>query len=134
MKLFKKFDLLNKLEDKLQRSNYLRRSWIVIIFFTLLLLGLTAIPLGYLFGDKDPSLVANFVSNAHWFANPAKILTYISYAIIVLPFIYLAGAWVSGINNTSKSKYFHFFLWLCYAIAALFIFIAIILAFRAGMY
>lgn len=129
----KKFELLNILEDKLQRFKYYRNSWITIIFFTLLLLGLTAITLGYLFGEKDPQTVKNFVANATAFATPAKILVYVSYGVILTPFIYLTGAWISGINHTSRSKYFHLFVWICYTIAALFIIISIILCFRAGM-
>lgn len=123
-------NLLNNLGDNLQGYKYYQKTWIVILVSTIILFGLGAIPLGYLFSSHGAAtdIVINLNST---FAEVSKILVYVSYGAIGTVYLFLAGVWITGINNITKSKYFHLFLWVAYSIAATLLIIAIILCFRA---
>lgn len=123
---------LNKIEQNLRMPKKYRQTWLIIGLVTIFLLGLTAIPLACLFAKLPQTIEQNILWNAN-FANAAKILTYVSYGLIAIPYLYLSASWIVGIDNITKSKYFHLFIWVMYALAATLIILAIIFCFRSYM-
>ena len=122
---------LAQIEQNLRIPERYKRTWLAIAIITILLLALTAIPLASLMAPSLPeTIVANIAANNN-FAEAAKILTYVSYGLVAVPYLYLTASWIVGIDNITKSKYFHLFIWVVYSIAAMLIVLAIVFCFRS---
>lgn len=125
---FKK--MLEKMEFHLRIPQYYKRTWINIVLITFLLLALAAASIIIVKAPTDPNLKANLATNAS-LANAGCILSYISFGVIVAPYIFLSACWIVGIDNITKSKNYHFMLWIFYSFSSLLSIIAIIISFRA---
>lgn len=125
---FKK--MLEKMEFHLRIPQYYKRTWINIVLITFLLLALAAASIIIVKAPTDPNLKTNLATNAS-LANAGCILSYISFGVIVAPYIFLSACWIVGIDNITKSKNYHFMLWIFYAFSSLLSIIAIIISFRA---
>lgn len=119
-----------KIEYNLRIPQYYRKTWIVILVVTLFLLFLSGVGLIIIKVPTDPNLVKNIASNPNW-SNAACIIDYIAFGFVALPYLFLSACWIVGIDNITKSKHFHIFVWIAYVIAVILAIIAIILAFRA---
>ena len=109
-----------KIEYNLRIPQYYRKTWIVILVVTLFLLFLSGVGLIIIKVPTDPN----------W-SNAACIIDYIAFGFVALPYLFLSACWIVGIDNITKSKHFHIFVWIAYVIAVTLAIIAIILAFRA---
>lgn len=125
---FKK--MLEKMEFHLRIPQYYKRTWINIVLITFLLLALAAASIIIVKAPTDHNLKTNLATNAS-LANAGCILSYISFGVIVAPYIFLSACWIVGIDNITKSKNYHFMLWIFYAFSSLLSIIAIIISFRA---
>lgn len=139
-----KMKLLEATNRFLQKERGYKRSWIrsfiAILIFSIIfgvVLGISY-NLGPLSGSTAPSGV-NYIrilaqaSNA----NLLKVATYMSIAgicLMVFPFICGFATWMIGINQVTKSSYFHLFIWSSVAIAGILALIAMILLIRASIF
>lgn len=128
----KKQKLLSQLEQRLLSTKKYRQSWFVILGITILIFALSVVVLVYQFYPHTGSVKENMTLNSK-FASASQILVYVSYGLMVCPFLYLMGSWISNINNISRSKYLHLVFWIVYSICVSLMLIAIILSFRSGM-
>lgn len=125
--------LLSKIENRMLSTKKYKRTWWFIVLLTLVFFSLAIVTLVYQYYPNHSEQIKISLQIYQSFALGAKVLVFISFGIISIPYLYLSGAWISGINNTSKSKYFHLFIWIIYSIAFLFVIIALILNFRSIM-
>lgn len=125
---FKK--MLEKMEFHLRVPQYYKRTWINIVLVTIFLLALAATSIIIIKAPTDPNLIKSINSNAS-LANAGCILSYISFGIIAAPYIFLSACWIVGIDNITKSKNYHFMLWIFYTFSSLVSIIAIIISFRS---
>lgn len=125
--------LLSKIENRMLSTKKYKQTWWFIVFISLCFIGLSLITLIYQYFPNHSETIKVSLKINSSYALASKILVFISYGIILTPYLYLSGAWISGINNTSKSKYFHLFIWIIYAICFLLVIIALILNFRSIM-
>lgn len=125
--------LLSKIENRMLSTKKYKRTWWFIFFLTIFFFSLTIITLVFQYYPNHSETIKVSLQVHKTYALGAKVLVFISFGIISMPYLYLSGAWISGINNTSKSKYFHMFIWIIYSIAFLFVIIALILNFRSIM-
>lgn len=125
--------LLSIIENRMLSTRKYRRTWWFIFLITIFFFGLATITLVFQYYPNFPESIKGSLEVYKSYALGAKILVFISFGVIAIPYLYLSGAWISGINNTSKSKYFHLFIWIIYSIAFLIVIIALILNFRSIM-
>ncbi|GAA5414802.1 hypothetical protein [Ureaplasma ceti] len=124
---------LNEIEAKLRVPEHYKRIWIIIGFVTLCILALTAIPLASLYA-KLPQTIANNVAYNWNFTIASKVIVFVSYGVVCVPYLYLTASWIVGVDNITKSKYFHLLIWVVYSIAITLIILAIIFCYRAWMF
>ena len=122
---------LAQIEQNLRIPERYKKTWLAIAIVSLIILGLSAIPLACLMAPGLPQTIAANIASNDNFANAAKILVYVSYGLISIPYLYLTASWIVGIDNITKSKYFHLFIWVVYAIVTMLIVLAIIFCFRS---
>lgn len=123
---------LNQIEVNLRIPEKYKKTWIAIGLITIIILAFTAIPLACLYAKLPQTIESNIKWNSN-FAIASKVLTFISYGFVVLPYLYLSASWIVGVDNITKSKYYHLFIWISYSLAAFLIILAIIFCFRAWM-
>ncbi len=116
---------LKKVEIATRDPKNYRNIWWTILGLTCLILLLAGLTLGFIY--NEPSKVANVTQSFSQYLLGAEILAYISIALIVLPYLYLSGSWIAGVNNTSKGPIYQVFLWTCYILAVLAALLAFIL-------
>ncbi len=66
-----------------------------------------------------------------------RTATYISYAVIACfctPFVCGLATWLIGINQVTKSKYFHLFMWFMVLLSILLAVVALMLMIRSTVY
>lgn len=119
-----------KVEYNLRIPQYYKKTWVVIFLVTLFLLLLSSVGIIAIKTPTNGNLVQNIANNSQW-ANAACIMDYVAFGLIALPYLFLSACWIVGIDNITKSKHFHLFIWIIYVLAAVLAVIALILAFRA---
>ena len=122
----KKSKLSSKIEERLLSTKKYIQSWWIIFGMTLLFFGITIAVLVVQFTQHSATIMANMEVNKSY-GLASQILVYISYGIFVAPYLYVAGAWMSGVNNISRSKNLHLTLWIIYSICITIALIAMIL-------
>ncbi len=120
-----KVTFLKKVEIATRNPKNYRDIWWTILALTILIIGLAGATLGLIY--HEPSQVASQVSAFSQYLLAAEILAFISIGLIVLPYLYLSGSWIAGVNNTSKGPIYQVFLWTCYIVAVLVALLAFIL-------
>lgn len=119
-----------KIDYNLRIPQYYKRTWITILFVTIFLLAFASVAIIVVKAPTNETLIKNLASNATW-AKAACILSYTSYGFIAVPYLFLSACWIVGIDNITKSKHYHLFIWSVYWISGLLSLIAIIIGFRA---
>lgn len=120
-----KVTFLKKIEIATRDKKNYRNIWFTILGLTCLIVLLTGITLGLVF--NEPTVIKDRVESFKSYLLGAKILCFISIGIIVLPYLYLSGSWIAGVNNTSKGPIYQIFLWSCYMLSTLIALIGFIL-------
>ncbi len=138
-----KTKLIENIGIFLNQPKGVKKSWVrtLMVMFVAFTIAIIVLMLILNFGpNTSNSLNANtdLYKNLHQlnvasFVNASSILTYIVFGLIVAPFIVLAAFWIIGINQTSKSKFFHFFMWIIAFLALLLALIALILFLRSAV-
>lgn len=123
-------DLPKTIEFNLRVPKYYKRTWIAIALVTIFLLMLASVSIIAIYAPTDSRIVSNLNYNSG-LKNVAAILSYVSYGFIGLPYLFLSACWIVGIDNITKSKKFHIFIWIIYSLSSLISIIGIILCFRA---
>lgn len=107
---FKKFNryVVNKLNTK----QALKQEWIIVSVISLIFV----IFFGTLLGIMQRfSTMANgtypAIYNARHLNEAMRIMSIISFSLLVVPYIYMAAAFFSGINQIYKSKTVHYIIW-----------------------
>lgn len=124
----KKTKLSSKIEERLLSTKKYRQSWWIILAITLLFFAITAGVLAMQFVTYDDQLIMAVKQQNTSYCLASQILVYISYGILAIPYLYVAGAWMSGVNNISRSKTLHLTLWIIYSICMTIALIALILS------
>lgn len=122
--------LREKIDYNLRIPQYYKKTWLAILFITIFLLVFAAVAIIVVKAPTNETLVKNLASNPKW-VQAACILSYISYGFIAVPYLFLSACWIVGIDNITKSKHYHLFIWAVYWISALLSLVAIIIGFRA---
>ena len=92
-------------------------NWIIIGCVSALTIILLGIALGLCFGYTG---ISNYVV-------PTKVLGFLALGILFIPYLFLGGCWISGIENTSKTKTFQISLWTVTILALLFAALSLII-------
>ena len=126
-----KKSIIETLEHSLRINKNVKWHWLSILLVTLIIVGMTAVTLGLLIppqktGQND--IIVNTINPG--FVNAAEILCYTVYVVLFIPELFLAGCWISSINDVHRSKYFHASIIFFYFIAATLAIIAIIFTIR----
>ncbi|MDE5651469.1 MAG: hypothetical protein K2H80_00160 [Ureaplasma sp.] len=121
--------VIDQIEYNLRIPAFYKRTWKIIAYVSLLVLALAAVPIIVTKSPTDTSIL-NALNQNHSLALAAQILSYISFGLIVIPYVFLTACWIVGIDNITKSKYFHMFIWFIYSSSSLLSIIGIIIAFR----
>lgn len=119
-----------KIDYNLRIPQFYKKTWIAILFTTIFLLLFAAVAIIVVKVPTNETLVKNLASNQKWVL-AACIMSYISYGFIAIPYLFLSACWIVGIDNITKSKHYHLFIWSVYWISALLSLVAIIIGFRA---
>lgn len=125
--------ILNKIESNLLSTKRYKITWFVILGLSILYFIMLGIMIGFRYWKHAP-YTQTLLNLNHSYVLGAEVTGYMSLVIIIGPYLFLAGCWISGLNNTARSKHFHLTLWIIYAIVYFFIIISLILIFRAGFY
>lgn len=120
--------LLDNIQQFLESKGGLKKSWIrtFIVLFLSLIIASIVLGIGIDYGvdgpkfDSNISLCVNLTQNKDLYII-AKDLCISIFVIGIFPIICLFSSWIIGINQTSKSKYFHLFMWF-------FVFVALVLS------
>lgn len=129
-------------EEFLQQPKGVKKSYLRVVFMYLIsIIGFSIfLSLSYIYGPFGASAEnANVAFSKALFINSelsrvVSILSCVSFGLMILPFVCLFSLWIIGINQVSKSPYFHFFLWLtCFILLSL-MFITMIIFIRACVY
>ncbi len=138
-----KIKLVDATENFLTSKKGYKKSWVrsfLVIFLCSVVYGVV---LGYAYNVAPftsvsyPSDLTNLGYRMSQNADLMRAATYLSYAGIAVyctPFISGMATWLIGINQVSKSKYFHLFMWIMVMISALLAMIAMILLIRSTIY
>lgn len=129
-------------EEFLQQPKGVKKSYLRILFFYIfLIIGYSIfLALTVKYGPfKNDSIVDSIGFSKNLFSNKdlsnaVTIISIISFVFMVLPFICLFSLWIIGINQVSKSPYFHFFLWLTCVLLSIILIIVMIIFIRATLY
>ncbi len=138
-----KTKLIENIDIFLNKPKGFKKSWVrtLITLFVAFAIAITTLMLILNFGpqasnslNSNTDLYKNLnQANVLSFVNASNILTYIVFGMIAFPFIVLATFWIIGINQTSRSKFFHLFMWIIAFLALLLALIALILFIRAAI-
>ncbi len=134
-----KVSLIDNIESFLQSEKGYKKSWFRSFFgiFFVVVISIVVLVLAGIFGPGTTStaeIATNLaLSPNSSYLSAAQLLMYISYGFIGFPFVILFSLWIIGINQTSKSKYFHLFMWIMIFVAIILVLVALILFIRASI-
>ncbi len=138
-----KIKLTDATEKFLTSKKGYKKSWVrtfLAIIFSSIIYGVV---LGYAY-NVGPFSEITYKNDLHdiayrmaQHADLMKTATYLCYAGIAIycaPFISGVATWLIGINQVSKSKYFHLFMWFMVMVSAMLAIIAMVLLIRSTIY
>lgn len=133
--------LINNVENFLQTKKGYKKSWVrsfLVIILCAICFGVV-LGISYNLGPMSGKIaqVNTYEWNLSQNGGLLESATYISIAgicIMVFPFICGMATWMIGINQVTKSKYFHLFIWIMVSIAVILAIIAIIFLIRASIF
>ena len=134
-----KTKLMTNIDSFLTSPKGYKKSWFRSFFgmFFVIVVAAVILALTFSFGPNS-SAVGKFHENLSYsgvqnWLESSTLLSYVSLGILTLPFIILFSFWIIGINQTSKSRFFHLFMWLVVALSILLIMIALVLFIRCSI-
>lgn len=140
-----KTKLLDNIDNFLQSKNGYKKSWLrsfIAIFLCAICFGVV-LGISYNLGplsNKSFNLSQESYETTLALPTNAYLLqcaTYMSIAgisIMVFPFICGMATWMIGINQVTKSKYFHLFIWLMVTVAIILAIVSIVFLIRASIF
>lgn len=139
-----KTKLIDNVSNFLHSERGFKKSWMRSFFVILFLSAIFGVILGisYNLGPLANPTIPSGVNYIRTLSLPtnAKFLnvaTYISIAgicLMVFPFICGFATWMIGINQVTRSSFFHLFIWLCIGIAGVLAMIALVLFIRSSIF
>lgn len=129
-------------EEFLQQPKGVKKSYLRIFFIYLIsIIGFSIfLSLSHIFGPfgGGSEITGSQLSKAFFInsviSNAVSIISITSFCLMIFPFVCLFSLWIIGVNQVSKSPYFHFFLWMiCFILISLLL-ITLILFIRASVY
>ncbi len=138
-----KIKLIDATEHFLTSKKGYKKSWVrtfIVIFLCSVIYGVV---LGYAYnvgpfsGNSYPNDLNSLGYRMSQHSDLMKSATYLCYAGIAVyctPFISGMATWLIGINQVSKSKYYHLFMWCMVMVSVLLAVIAMIFLIRSTIY
>ncbi len=131
-------------EEFLQQPKGVNKSWfrtmmvflIAIIGFGILL-GLDVNYAGFLGTALESGNKTDFISNLsnnQPLTYAVGVISILAFCLIVLPFVCWFSLWMIGINQVSRSPFFHIFMWLIAALLMVLLLICIVMFIRASVF
>ncbi len=124
-----KTKVIDQIEYNLRVPAFYKKTWKIIAYVSLFVLLLAAVPIIVTKAPTNKSIL-NALSQNYTLAEAGQILSYISFGLIATPYVFLTACWIVGIDNITKSKYFHIFIWVVYSLSSLLSIIGTIISFR----
>lgn len=132
-----KSHLLENISLFLQEKKGYKKSWFRSFFgiFLVIIISVIVIVISNVFNSsmEGSSVFAKNLTENSELLIAANIMNYIALGFICFPFIILFTFWIIGINQTSKSKFFHLFMWIFVFLAILLSVISLIIFIRCGI-
>ncbi len=136
----------NNVEEFLQQPKGVNKSW----FRTMMVFIIAIIGFGVLLGlsmnygnflGKNPNALSapitswmrNLTDNAS-LTNAVGIISILSFCLIALPFVCWFSLWMIGINQVSKSPFFHLFMWIIASVLMVLLLVCIVMFVRASVF
>ncbi len=138
-----KIKLTDSAESFLTSKKGYKKSWVRTFLGIIFCSIIYGVVLGYSYnngpfsGVTPPTDLNDLSYRMSFHTDLMKSATYLCYAGIAIyctPFISGIATWLIGINQVTKSKYFHIFMWLMVMLSALLAIIAMIFLIRSTIY
>lgn len=139
-----KIKLADAAEQFLQTKKGYKKSWMRSLFGMIIAAIMIGVVMGFSYNQgplsgisidaKDYNSIAHNLSKHPDLINSATYICYAVIACFVAPFICGMATWLIGINQVTKSKYFHIFMWTMVLIAIILATIALIMFIRSTIY